>query len=654
MSRRPLQLEYLEDRTMPATFGTPWADGYHLTLSFAPDGTAIAGHTSQLFKSLDAIKPAAVWQSEILRALETWAVHANISVGVVTDGGEPFGVTGLTQGDARFGDIRIGAQPMSPLALSVSVPPDPFVSGTWAGDVLLNSAVKFDGTGTDLYSVMLHEFGHALGLPDSNDPNSVMYGHATQPRNALAPSDVAAIRALYGVRTSFGGNETLATAKPIPYPSATYGGESPLVTWGDMTTLSDADFYSVSASTDDPGPMTFRLQTAGISLLEPRLTVYDASGNVLGTAQSTNLTGGTITVHLNSPTGGALYYIKVQGATQNVFGIGRYGLAVSFDNLLQVSPASIDAVLRGRYDRLPPATIEQIFLEPGDVLFGDNNSTNNSFTTAQPLTTPAGYQSNSHYLTYASLGEAGDNDYYKVQTPAASGQPVVLTASVNSVGTHGVNAQIQLFDGSQKPVSARVLVNGYGLYTIQATGLLPDATYYLRVGAAAGELENVGNYSLAVDFHDPTTLLTKFTQGALDQSKLQKSGTVYVAQNQLFQFTLSASAPNDPIGTAVQMTIVDSHGHTVFNLTANAGDTVSGNSLFLVPGAYTVTFTVVQGGGALTAPVDFELDGTVLSDPIGPVLKDPTLKPKYICPTDPTSYCYPNGKMTKIPYFLAL
>ena len=33
--------QQLEDRTLPATiFGIPWADPGHLTLSFAPDGTA--------------------------------------------------------------------------------------------------------------------------------------------------------------------------------------------------------------------------------------------------------------------------------------------------------------------------------------------------------------------------------------------------------------------------------------------------------------------------------------------------------------------------------------------------------------------------------------------------------------------------------------
>ena len=39
-SRQP-QLETLEDRTVPVTWGNPWPDALHLTLSFAPDGTNI-------------------------------------------------------------------------------------------------------------------------------------------------------------------------------------------------------------------------------------------------------------------------------------------------------------------------------------------------------------------------------------------------------------------------------------------------------------------------------------------------------------------------------------------------------------------------------------------------------------------------------------
>ncbi len=45
---RPL-LEILEDRLTPTTYGVPWPDPQHLTVSFVPDGTAIGTQTSDLF-----------------------------------------------------------------------------------------------------------------------------------------------------------------------------------------------------------------------------------------------------------------------------------------------------------------------------------------------------------------------------------------------------------------------------------------------------------------------------------------------------------------------------------------------------------------------------------------------------------------------------
>ena len=193
-------LEALEGRRLPAQFGVPWHDATHLSISFVPDGTSIAGHPSDLFQTLDAREPTAVWQQEILRAFQTWAVQADINFALVPDGGEPLGTPGPDQHDPRFGDIRIGAQPMSPEVLSISVPHDPFLSGTWSGDVLLNSTVAFDGNGADLFPVLLHEVGHVLGLDDSDDPNSVMFPHLNNARDSLSPGDIAAVQALYGPR----------------------------------------------------------------------------------------------------------------------------------------------------------------------------------------------------------------------------------------------------------------------------------------------------------------------------------------------------------------------------------------------------------------------------------------------------------------------
>ena len=108
---RRLSFEQLEDRTTPA--GTPWFDASDLTLSFVPDGTAVSGANSDLSALLRPAGTQQQWEREILRAFQTWAVNANVNIGLVADGGQPMGTGGTPQGDIRFGDIRVGARPLS-------------------------------------------------------------------------------------------------------------------------------------------------------------------------------------------------------------------------------------------------------------------------------------------------------------------------------------------------------------------------------------------------------------------------------------------------------------------------------------------------------------------------------------------------------------
>lgn len=49
-----------------------------------------------------------------------------------------------------------------------------------------------------LPSATLHEFGHALGLPHSDDPAAVMSASCCGVRDRLTQDDVAALQALYG------------------------------------------------------------------------------------------------------------------------------------------------------------------------------------------------------------------------------------------------------------------------------------------------------------------------------------------------------------------------------------------------------------------------------------------------------------------------
>src|SRR5262249_18458642 len=122
-------LEALEDRLTPTTFGYPWPDARHLTVSFVPDGTPVGASTSRLF-SLLGPNQAAAWEQEMLRALQAWAATTNVDLNVVADDGSPLGTPGALQGDPRFGDIRIGAVPLSSGSVSTSVPFNP-LAGTW-------------------------------------------------------------------------------------------------------------------------------------------------------------------------------------------------------------------------------------------------------------------------------------------------------------------------------------------------------------------------------------------------------------------------------------------------------------------------------------------------------------------------------------------
>src|SRR4051794_14505150 len=109
-----LVLEQLEDRYAPATFGNPWPDGAHLTLSLAPDKTQVGDRQSALFSALGAQMTTTGWQVAILKAFQTWAANANLNFALVPDSGLPMGSRGMIQGDPRFGDMRVSAFSFAP------------------------------------------------------------------------------------------------------------------------------------------------------------------------------------------------------------------------------------------------------------------------------------------------------------------------------------------------------------------------------------------------------------------------------------------------------------------------------------------------------------------------------------------------------------
>lgn len=84
--------------------------------------------------------------------------------------------------------------------------PPPVNAGCIAGDTHFDEAETWvspsgGGAGIDLATVAAHEFGHALGLNHSADPNALMAPFYTGRRAFLSFDDIAGIISIYGART---------------------------------------------------------------------------------------------------------------------------------------------------------------------------------------------------------------------------------------------------------------------------------------------------------------------------------------------------------------------------------------------------------------------------------------------------------------------
>src|SRR5262249_18281953 len=139
------------------------------------------------------------------------------------------------------------------------------------------------------------------------------YEDYTGPRTGLSAGDIASLQALYGARSPDAfegstGNDTLGTATPL---TLLVNADSSLsfAADGDVTTPQDTDVYSFRTPLT-AGNAVFKLKTSGISLLTPRLTVYNAAGQVVGSAVATDPLNGDLTVSVNGLSLLTTYYVK--------------------------------------------------------------------------------------------------------------------------------------------------------------------------------------------------------------------------------------------------------------------------------------------------------------------------------------------------------
>jgi hypothetical protein len=359
LSIRP-NLESLESRlVLFAVSGNAWPNPAAITISFMPDGTDLGGVQSNLFAAFNANpKLAGQWQTQILRAAQVWAQQTNVNFVVVPDDGAPSGSGNNEQGDPGFGDIRIGGYAFGSSTLARTYQPPPVNDFSIAGDIAFNTAQKFGiGSTYDLFTVAAHEFGHALGLDHTSaTAQAIMYPTYNGIKTSLASDDIAGIRNVYSgnlprspdVYNAQGLGTSYATAVNLdPFISPVAG--TALVGNLDHTTVSQLDVYSFNAPSNTSSTFSVTVQSSGLSLFTPSLTVYAADQNtVLGSASGLGQYGTTLTVSVAGVVPGQQYYAVVQGADATAFSTGRYALALNFGaNPTPTAPSSIVAIPNG-------------------------------------------------------------------------------------------------------------------------------------------------------------------------------------------------------------------------------------------------------------------------------------------------------------------
>jgi len=462
--------------------GEKWSNPGHITYSIAPDGVWWDHGTNNLNATFNArFGTSGIWERQIALALATWESVANINIVPVSDGTYDYNALGLAQGDPRFGDIRVGgyALPDTTTILAQTCYPPPNGS-TAAGDVEINTSMNYNiGSTYDLYSVVLHETGHSLGLDEAPNPAEVMATDYGGIRTGLEPGDIAGIQAIYGARTLDGYQSQgigIGLGNPIDLSSTLAASNQAVLSGVSLSSIGSTEYYSFVAPSYASGALQVTAAASSFSMLSPQISIYNASGTLLGQANNPSAWSDNVTASVSAVVPGQRYYMAVTGDTGTYFDAGAYQLVVALPHSSPpTSPVTTPT---------PVAPAPTPAPAPSPIVVPPPAATNTSPQTATRLGVVT-----QTTLSNLSFGSGSTVEYFDFQGGAAGAYQ--LTA-------HG--ASIQVFNARGKLIAQ-------GANQVNVSSPRAGTGFYLKIRPATSP--PVTSYSLSISHSSSLAAIRK-------------------------------------------------------------------------------------------------------------------------------------------------